>query len=366
MSDTSDPHYLPLDILQNAYKSAYPPRGVSLGDLGRAMVPDSGFTPVPGMIQLAQIPHQALYSTEPISTEEMVKPGMDLASIVAPSARAPTTVGFLEDLKGILARGAGPEEIAGHPVLRAGRRLNEGRPLSTDLPGYGTPEFQANRQFDIPGGKPSVGYDAASDHLTDVAKGFSTNGPVQNQREATIVLGPPAAGKSSMSERFARQRNAAIVDSDEAKKIIPGYDNGLGSTAVHQESSDLTFDHPNGVFRRLVREGANMVIPKVGQNPESIDILMNELKNVGYKTNLVNMNVSPENAYRRMINRFLDTGRLINANYFKNVGDKPTRTYYALKGKAHEATDIDANGPIGSERFLDGPETSLAGNIRSR
>jgi hypothetical protein len=93
---------------------------------------------------------------------------------------------------------------------------------------------------------------------------------------------------------------------------------------------------------------------------------MNELKNVGYKTNLVNMNVSPENAYRRMINRFLDTGRLINANYFKNVGDKPTQTYYALKGKAHEATDIDANGPIGSERFLDGPETSLAGNIRSR
>ena len=24
MSDTYDPHYLPLDILQNAYKSAYP------------------------------------------------------------------------------------------------------------------------------------------------------------------------------------------------------------------------------------------------------------------------------------------------------------------------------------------------------
>src|SRR6516165_5943757 len=130
--------FAPLDFLKSAV-----PQGVSLGDLGRAMVPDSGFNPVPGVVsgaaQLAQIPHQALYSTEPISTEEMVKPALDLASIVAPSARAPTTVGFLEDLKGILARGAGPEEIAGHPVLRAGRRLNEGRPLSTDLPGYGTP-----------------------------------------------------------------------------------------------------------------------------------------------------------------------------------------------------------------------------------
>jgi hypothetical protein len=48
------------------------------------------------------------------------------------------------------------------------------------------------------------------------------------------------------------------------------------------------------------------------------------------------------------------------------VGDKTTQTYYKLRGVAHEATDIDANGPIGSEKFLDGPETSLARNIRPR
>jgi hypothetical protein len=184
-------------------------------------------------------------------------------------------------------------------------------------------------------------------------------------REATIVLGPPAAGKSGLSKAFARERNAALVDSDEAKKVLPEYRNGLGWTAVHEESSRLMFG-PGGVFHRLASEGANMVIPKVGHDAASIEQIMNGLKDVGYRVNLVNMNVATDEAYRRMIGRFINTGPIIDVNYFRKVGDKPTQTYYALRAKAHEATDIDANGPIGSEKFLDGPETSLAQNIRSR
>ena len=48
-----------------------------------------------------------------------------------------------------------------------------------------------------------------------------------------------------------------------------------------------------------------------------------------------------------MISRFLDTGRLIDAAFFKDVGTKATRMTLKLEGRIHQAVDIDANGPRG-------------------
>jgi hypothetical protein len=47
---------------------------------------------------------------------------------------------------------------------------------------------------------------------------------------------------------------------------------------------------------------------------------------------------------------------------------KPTKTYYDLKGEGglKETADIDANGPPGTERFIDGEGTGLEKDLRSR
>ena len=59
--------------------------------------------------------------------------------------------------------------------------------------------FKANREFTFDGEKVK-GYDAAIERLTQGAKAFSSKGPVKAEREATIILGPPASGKSRLSE----------------------------------------------------------------------------------------------------------------------------------------------------------------------
>jgi hypothetical protein len=81
---------------------------------------------------------------------------------------------------------------------------------------------------------------------------------------------------------------------------------------------------------------------------------------------MVKSKVEPDEAYRRMIARFLTTGRLIDADYFRSVGRNPTNTYNILKqeGLIDEAVSIDANGSPGSQRITDGEGTELARDLR--
>jgi zeta toxin len=190
--------------------------------------------------------------------------------------------------------------------------------------------------------------------------------PVENEGIATIVLGPPAAGKSMFSEQLARERHAAVVDPDEAKKIIPEYDGGAGADAVHAESCELA----GLVAKRLAEDKANLVFPRIGANPNSIRELISELDGLGYRVDLVHIHVAKDEAFRRMIARCFTNShykmRLIPPEYFDMVGDKPRRTYYILKaeGLVHEAVEVDANGPLGQHVIIDGADTELASYLR--
>jgi hypothetical protein len=66
---------------------------------------------------------------------------------------------------------------------------------------------------------------------------------------------------------------------------FPEYHSGLGSSAVHEESSHLAKD----VNRRLVHQGANLVLPKVGHNEKSIAGIMRALEGLGYTVDLVHV-----------------------------------------------------------------------------
>jgi adenylate kinase family enzyme/predicted nucleic acid-binding Zn-ribbon protein len=268
-----------------------------------------------------------------------------------------------ETVTEMLARKATTEELLAHPEISAAYAAQGERPPTNRLPGYGTAEFQADRVFTLPDGRTLKGYQAAVDHLVVGAKAFSTHGPVENRGIATIVLGPPAAGKSTFAERLARERRSALVDADEAKKIIPEYEAGAGTSAVHEESSLLS----GMMLKELVREDANIVFPKVGANANSIRELIVELKGLGYRVDLVHMNVAPDEAFRRMIGRYQRTGRMIASEYFAQVGDKPAQTYYMMKkeGLAHDAVEIDANGPPGQHVITDGAGTELAKYLQS-
>lgn len=265
-----------------------------------------------------------------------------------------------EDLSRLINTNAAPAEIAAHPVVKEALAYNASRPSTTKLPGYGTPEFKANREYDFQGEKVK-GYEPAISRLEQDAKAYSTKGPVKHEREAILVWGPPAAGKSRFAEKLAQERRAAIADPDDAKKVIPGFEGGRAASAVHEESAEMSAD----VLKRLVSQGANLVLPRVGHNLDSARQYVTQLQDQGYRVSVVNMTVDPAEAYRRMIRRFLKSGRVIGSDYFSGVGTKPRENYYTLKqeGLFDEGIDIDANGPPGTQRVLDHPESKLATDL---
>jgi len=227
-------------------------------------------------------------------------------------------------------------------------------------------EWQEARELiDPKTGNKIKGWEAAVEYLVDHSKTFAwaddakwmkanagkiPENPVKNDRELIIIFGPPAAGKSTLANPIARAKNAAIVDADEAKKMIPGYDDGVGANVVHEESSSLN----ELVFSATIKEGDNIVLPIVGGRPEKvIEKYIGPAKENGYKVTLVDMMVEPDVAVNRMFGRFVSKKRLI-PKQVATVGRGPTETFDALveQGAADAYTKIDNNPGVGEPRIV--------------
>lgn len=252
------------------------------------------------------------------------------------------------------------EQASNHPsIIKAEKMMNE-IPVTRDMPGYGTDDFVKNRQFNF-GDKTVTGYEDAVDELYKGGKtlAYREQGieiPINimakntGDRLATIVIGPPAAGKSAISNPIAIKTNSVIIDADEAKKVLPEYQGGVGSNSVHHESKVLS----NEVMDVAMARGDNLVLPKVGGNPDAIRVLSENLKSNGYKVNLVLTEIDPDLALVRMNNRFIKKGRLINSDYAQANKGKPNLTYEKLKQEeiADGYGKIDTTTRIGEPKKI--------------
>jgi len=164
-------------------------------------------------------------------------------------------------------------------------------------------------------------------------------------KEAWVVIGPPASGKSALAEPISFRNGALEIDSDEAKKGLPEYDNGRGAGIVHEESSKIV----DQVRLDAMKNGDNMVLPVVGKSMESIDKIAADLEANGYKAHLVLMDVTKDNATTRAISRWKSTGRFVDTNYvYNSVGEKPQANYESIKSSGGKGWDsmsrYDNNG----------------------
>lgn len=274
------------------------------------------------------------------------------------------------DLAGLVKPGISAEELAAHPAVQAALAEMASRPRTDLLPGYGSDGFWRSREYRA-GRKILVGREEAIDYISDEADhlawtddGFDPPQSPRADRQAVILIGAPAAGKSSIANPLARHLGAAIVDGNEVKKIIPEYEGGIGANAVHEESSEIA-DH---VLERASGKGTNLVLPKVGAQPGSIERLTGILKARGYRVTLALVDVSPDEAWRRMIGRFQATGRIIPPEIMERGIDGAPHTYQILKekGTADDFAKIDNSPAQGQPRRIVEGDPGLAAAFHGR
>ena len=204
------------------------------------------------------------------------------------------------------------------------------------------------RMFSIPIYEEEIQTQTVLD-LINKANSYAGN-TVEQGKKATFLLGLPASGKSFFAEQLATEQQAAIIDSDDAKRILPGFGSGLGANSVAPMSSEYS----NIVLKTLSDNGSNIIIPSVGSSRkyQSIEKKIKMLQDKGYEVSVGLIDTDFNHALIRMLNRFVDSGRLIATDYFVDVDNTPRDTYNELK-----RTGLVTNFAFLNNNFAQGQQT---------
>ena len=167
-------------------------------------------------------------------------------------------------------------------------------------------------------------------------------------RRIDIVIGPPAAGKSSVFvDLLSVYHRSRVFDSDAIKKRLPGFDKGNGASFVHEESSTLN----KKIIKRFLdrNTGENVVLPIVGASVKSVKKYVDQFRAAGYTIYLHNNYIPIQQACFRAMLRTLSTGRLIVPEVFLNCMDAPSAVFEQMKGEVDFWDMFDNNGMIGEK-----------------
>jgi hypothetical protein len=183
---------------------------------------------------------------------------------------------------------------------------------------------------------------AKDDKISLTKGGALPKGEIKSQKQAFILIGLPASGKSSIATKIAEDYGAVIIDSDFAKRKLPEFSDHLyGASIVHEESSQMTFGFENNplpiksLYELCIEKKHNIIIPRIGQNPVSLIELATALKTKnGYKIHLVLVSLSKREATIRAVYRFADSNRYVPLGLiFDGYGNDHSHCYYYLRCK---------------------------------
>lgn len=244
------------------------------------------------------------------------------------------------------------EEIDSTPEVKEVRKMPE-----TDTSRIDTPEREQLRAEVAQKLYQTGSYSSETNDYT---------GEVAQERRIDIVIGVPAAGKSSvLVNPLSEQHKSRVIDSDMAKELLPEYDGGKGAGNVHKESSMIR----NRVFDRALDNGDNIVWPTVGDDLEKLLGNIQEFRDGGYSVYLHLNELPATKATGRALGRFVSEGRFVNPKIVMEAGDKPTQNYHYIRqqgglidGYSHYSNDVergekpiliestDSGRPLGRDR----------------
>lgn len=159
-------------------------------------------------------------------------------------------------------------------------------------------------------------------------------GEVKHNGRLDIIIGLPASGKSTaIINDVSAEFGSKLVDSDEAKKMLPEYDHGYGAQAVHKESQMIERD----TFRLGLMHNDNIIIPKVGSIVENlVKEYIQPAKDRNYQVYVHFVDLPKEKALGRLLNRLIEDNRFIEPRIYeryvtKEEGNKIEKSYETLK-----------------------------------
>ena len=179
-----------------------------------------------------------------------------------------------------------------------------------------------------------ISYDRIpDDERIRLGKGGAKPLTVKREKQAIIITGLPASGKSGVASKIADNYGAYIIDSDYAKRKFPEFSKQYGASLVHEESKLITVtDESFNLLDYCITQGYNIVYPIIGHNAEALLRYANNFKSKGYATHLLLVSLDRKKAVVRAYKRFIKTKRYVPLGLlFDEYGNEPTLAYYRIK-----------------------------------
>lgn len=153
--------------------------------------------------------------------------------------------------------------------------------------------------------------------------------PLKKEYKATIVVGLPAAGKSTrIANPLSEEQGAFIMDSDEMKKLIPEYHGGQGADTVHEESKTV-MKQAFAEFTSGSMKGTNLVIPVIGDKASGLNKkYINDLLAAGYDVEIAYKQADAKSSANRVVSRAISEGRFIPRDVVEGYNDEAVRNAY--------------------------------------
>jgi hypothetical protein len=197
--------------------------------------------------------------------------------------------------------------------------------------------------------------------IDNVINAVYKNGSENKDRIAVIITGLPAAGKSRLTNEVKDLIKGIVVDSDDYKKLIPEYKNGIGTSSVHNESKEIF----KKMLKKTIINGDNIIIPTLGRNEEPLIKIINSLKSKEYGIALVRVDVPLTTAELRNIKRAIKTGRYVDGEIITKEVDNNIKTIYNKLTKEQINVRAEIDGTVEDTiKYISGSKEEIAQNLR--
>lgn len=151
----------------------------------------------------------------------------------------------------------------------------------------------------------------------------------RQERKALVIIGLPAGGKSSVfANPLAKEYGARIIDSDDVKPWLDGFDGGNGAGYVHDASAEVA----ERAIDISVKNGDNIIIPRIGG--QSVMDLSAALRLAGYDVQLYFNDVKGVTSIDRAASRFAQTGRYLSLDYLTKKAGVPSDNFSKFAEKS--------------------------------
>lgn len=201
--------------------------------------------------------------------------------------------------------------------------------------------------------------------------GMRPHSKTQRESQFYLVIGLPASGKSSVSERLADLTGSIYLDADIVKRKLPEFSKDTrGASLVHLESNyilrpseDLGECPEYNIMLNCFRNKLNVVYNMIGDNVEWLISMINMVKSKGYEVHLLLIELDRVKCVKRAYQRFKEKGRYLSLPLLFDVyANNPTVSFFKTILGRH----VSSYAYINNDVAVDAPKNVLINNFKDK